>query len=326
MPFTSEHEELAKHGYPQPSHPPLSSHAMFSKFADISSAFLKLLTAVMDAFDEIPNSLDIIKQLLSQLVLPLGGGELVPLIDPKTYKGAVTTRELFRLISRLLNCLSPHLIRFLCEESQCLPAVAAVEEFNTVRGQHIESLLCIQESHDDELNNIDTLSAPLSHGHLKAHGLPMDTLQSRHPLVFRMLDYHRVTSSQPLQTFRLSVEVDRPFLSLQDYDDITNAVSAVFQLPNLILVYAGCSVSPLVLTWLVPAQLLPYLEKTPVGSTASGDRLLAEQGVVTVAIGDDTRIKCLTLKVCLKLLLHSGDSIATDSVHCREHRWCPVRM
>ena len=112
-----------------------------------------------------------------------------------------------------------------------------------------------------------------------------------------MLDYHKVPLSEPLQTFRLSVEVDRPSLTLQDYDDITNAVSAVFHLPNLTLVYAGCSESPLVLTWLVQAQLLPYL-KSPLGSTATGDRLLAEQGVVAVAIGDDMRIKCLALKVC----------------------------
>ena len=296
--LTSEYGELAKHGYPQPLHPSLPSSATSSKFTDLSSAFLKLLTAVMDAFDEMPNSLNIIKELLSQLVLPLGDEEVVPLVDPKTYKEAVTTRELFRLISSLLNCLSPHLIRFLCEESQCLTAVAAVQEFNTVRGQHIESLLCIQESHDDELNDLETLSAPLSPGHLKAHVLSVDTLQSRHPLVFRMLDYHRVPPSEPLQTFRLSVEVNRTFLTLEDYDNITNALSAVLLLPNLALVYAGCCVSPLILTWLVPAQLLTYLETSPVGSTISSERLLAEQGVVAVALGQSMHVKCLRLKVC----------------------------
>jgi len=256
----------------------------------------------MDAFDETPNSLNTLKQLLSQLVLPLYNGEAVPLIDPKLYKEAVTTRELFRLISPLLNCLNPHLITYLCEESQCISSVTVAEKFIAVRDQHTKSLLCIRESHDDEPNDLETASgsAPLSPGHFKTHGLPLEKLQSGHPLVFRRLDYHKVPPSEPLQTFRLSVEVARPFLTLQDYDDITIAVSAVFHLPNLALVYAGCCVSPLVLTWLVPTQLLIYLETSPIGSAISGDRLLAEQGVVAVALGENTRIKCMRLKVCLK--------------------------
>ena len=297
--LTSGYKELAQHGYPQRQCPPLSSPVVCSKFVNLSGAFLKLLTSVMDAFDETPNSLNTLKQLINQLVLPLRGREVVPLVDPKTYKEAVTTRELFRLISPLLNCLSPHLIKYLCEESQCLPRQEFLKEFTEVRDQHNESVLCIKETRD-EVNDLQTasVSVPLSPGHFKAHILPLDALQSGHPLVFRKLDYHKVPPSEPLQTFRLSVEVARPFLTLQDYDDITNAVSAVFLLPNLALVYAGCSTSPIVLTWLVPAQLLPYLEKPPFGATATGDRLLAEQGVVAVAVGDDIRIKCLAMKVC----------------------------
>ena len=318
--LTPGYKKFAKHGYPQPLCPPLPSISLASKFADLSSAFLKLLTAVMDAFDEIPNSLDIIKQLLSQLVLPLGNREVVPLIDPKVYNEAVTTRELFRLISPFLNCLSPHLIAYLCEESQCLPAVAAVQDFCTVHDQHVHSVLCIQESQGEEQNELvlASLSALLTPGHFKAHRLALDVLQSRHPLVFRMLNYHRVPSSEPLQTFRLSVEVDCPFLTLQDYNSITNALSAVFLLPNIALVYAGCFTSPTVLTWLVPAQLLPYLKNQPVGSTTSGERLLAEQGVVAVAIGDNTRIKCLTLKVCLKTLhcTVANIDLETSSTFC----------
>ena len=254
----------------------------------------------MDAFDETPNSLSTLKQLLSQLVLPLRDGEVVPLIHPSVYKGAITTRELFRLISPLFNCLSPHLLRVLCEESQCLTALLAMEKFAAVHDQHAHLVLCIQDSHNNKQNDLETasVSAPLSPGHFKAHSLPLDSLQSEHPLVFRMLDYHRVPSSEPLHTLRLSVEVNRPFLTLQNYDDITNALSAAFLLPNLALVYAGCSSSPLVLTWLVPAQLLPYLVTSPIGSTAGGDRLLTEQGVVAVAIGNDKRIKCLGIKVC----------------------------
>ena len=123
------------------------------------------------------------------------------------------------------------------------------------------------------------------------------TLQSQHFPLFRRLNHYMVTP--PVQTFRLSVEVNRSSLTLQDYDNITRAVSAAFALPELALVFAGCLVDPLVLVWLVPAQLLEYVKTAPAGSLGSSDRLLFEQGVVAVAVGDDVHIKCIGIKVCL---------------------------
>ena len=156
----------------------------------------------------------------------------------------------------------------------------------------------MRKEDESEMNDFDTdlISAPLSPGHFKAHKMALETLQSLNPLVFTGLDYYKTTASP--KTIRLSVAVNRPLLTLHDYDNITNAVSAVFLLPKIAMVYAGCSVSPLVLTWLVPAQLHGYLKSPPFGSTASGDRLLAEQGVISVAIGEDIRIMCLGIEVC----------------------------
>ena len=274
-----------------------------SQFASLSSAFLKMFSDVTDAIDKHPDFLDVLKQLLKQLVLPVDDGEVVSLIDPNIYRDAGLVRQLFRLLSPLLNCLSTDLIQFLCEESQCSLGLDALEEFSHVRERHSESILCIQREDESEKSDLETasISAPLSPGHFKAHTMALDTLQSLHPLVFARLDYHKTTGSP--NTIRLSVEVNRPLLTLHDYDNITDAVSAVFLLPKIAMVYAGCSVSPLVLTWLVPAQLDRYLKFSCIESNGSGDRLLAEQGVVSVAIGEDISIVCLGLKVCTSHLI-----------------------
>ena len=276
------------------------------QFAGLSSAFLKMLSDVIDTFDARPDSLNTLKQILGKLVLPVRNGQAVALIDPTIFRDTDLVRQLFRLLSPLLNCFSTGLIHYLCEQSHCLNLV---DEFRRVYEQHSEAILCVREVKGGEMNtdsDAASLPASISSGHLKVHTMPLDTLQSLHPLVFTRLDHHRTT--QPPKTFRLSVEVNRPLITLQDYDNITDAVSAALLLPKIAMVYAGCSVSPLTITWLVPAQLLGYLVTAPVGSTAGGDRLLAEQGVVSVAIGEDMYIVCLGMQVCISqqvLQLHT---------------------
>ena len=254
-----------------------------------------MLSDVIDAFDKSPNSLGVLKRLLNQLVLPLDDGKVANLVDPTIYKDTELIRQLFRLLSPLLNCLSPDLIRYLCKQSNCSLAINAVKEFIRVHDQQAESILCIRKDDESELNDLDTasFSAP---GHLKVHSMPLNKLQSLHPLVFRRLDIHKSTSSP--QMVRLSVEVNRPMLTLQDYDNISNAVSAVLMLPKLAMVYAGCTVAPLVLTWLVPFEIMKHMESSVTGSTASGDRLLAEQSVVSIAVGENFKHKSLGIQVC----------------------------
>ena len=64
------------------------------------------------------------------------------------------------------------------------------------------------------------------------------------------------------------------------------------------MVYAGCTVAPLVLTWLVPFEIMKCIELGRIGSTASGDRLLAEQSVVSIAVGENFKHKSLGIQVC----------------------------
>ena len=271
-----------------------------SQFADLSSAFLKMLSDVIATFDVRPGSLHSLKQLLQKLVLPLRGGEVVPLIDHTILQETDLVRQLFRLLSPLLNCFSTDLIHYICQQSHCLNLV---EEFHQVRGQHSKSILCKRkvdvDDTDADSKAAASLSVPFPPSHFKAHTMALDSLQSLHPLVFTRLDHHRTT--QPPETFRLSVEVNRPLITLQDYDNITDAVSAVFLLPKMAMVYAGCLVTPLTITWLVPAQLHGYLKMSSFGSTTNGDRLLAEQGVMSVAIGENIYSVCLGMQVCITL-------------------------
>ena len=281
----TEYQLLAKCGYPQPSSSSLLPHMEPSQFAGLSSAFLKMLSDVIDTFAAHPGSLNTLKQILGKLVLPVGNGEVVALIDPTIFRDTDLVRQLFRLLSPLLNCFSTDLIHYLCEQTHCLNLV---EEFHQVREQHSKSILCIRKQDGggmDADSDAASLSVPPTPSHIKAHTRPLEMLQSLHPLVFTRLDHHRTT--QPPKTFRLSVEVNRPLITLQDYDNITDAVSAALLLPKMAMVYAGCSVSPLTITWLVPAQLLGYLVTPPFDFIVSGDRLLSEQGVVSVEIGED---------------------------------------
>ena len=81
--------------------------------ADLQSQFLQMLQTVMDAFEQLPDSLSRLKQFFSQLVLPMGEGKVVPLVSPSTYENATTTNEVFRRQSTLWNCFSPHLLKMM---------------------------------------------------------------------------------------------------------------------------------------------------------------------------------------------------------------------
>ena len=133
---------LADNGYPLglPSPSSLNPRMEPHQFANLSSAFRKTLSDVSDAFHKHPDFLDVLKYNLKELVLPLKGDEVVGLIDPDIYKDAGLVRQLFQLLSPLLNCFSTDLIQYLCEESQSSSGLDALKEFNHVREQHSLSL------------------------------------------------------------------------------------------------------------------------------------------------------------------------------------------
>ena len=251
----------------------------------------------MEAFDQLPKSLDCLKQFFSQLVLPSAKGKVVPIISSSTYEKAVTSREVLRQQSSLWNCFSPHLLKMMCEECECTPAIAAMEQFILFRNQFITSLICRRKQTPTKKQNIMTPSSSLHPSHLALHTGPISDLQSLHPSVFDKLDQHkRSRVIDTIETIRLTVHIDRPRLTLQEYDDITTSVCGYFDIPRAALVYGGCSQDGQVVCWMTSASLLPYIKNVDLGM--SSNRLMAEEGILSVAVGD-LHIRCMRRKVSI---------------------------
>ncbi|CAI8053192.1 Ankyrin repeat, PH and SEC7 domain containing protein secG [Geodia barretti] len=255
------------------------------KVSDLHSKFLQTLAAVMEAFEQLPDCLSRLKQFLSQLVLPMGERKVVPIVNPSTYENAASTEEVLRCQSSLWNCFSPDLLKMMSEECQCPPAIEAVEQFLQFRSKCASSLICRRTKLPTKVSKLTTSLSPF---HLAYHTGPLNDMQSIHPCVF---DEHK--SPEHLETIRVSVQVDRPHLTLQDYDDITIAVCGYFHIPRVALVYAGCSEDGQVVCWTMSPALLPYLKSVTPGR--SSDRLMAEQRIFGLAAGD-LQYHCLSLK------------------------------
>ena len=274
-----------------------TSSPVTSDFSELQSQFLQMVQSVMESFDQLPNSLSLLKQFLGGLVLPLGEGKTVTIVDPSRYEKATTSREVFRQQSVLWNSFSPDLLKMLCEECQCSPAVEAVEQFILFRSHFANSLLCRQTQSvvdSNDPNSSTTPSPSLHPSHLSYHTGPISDLQCLHPSVFQCLDEHKRV--EPRETIRITVQLNRPHLTLQHYDDITTAVCGYFVIPRVALVYGGCSRDGQVLCWMTSARLLQYLKN--VGAGRSANRLMAEQSILGMAAGE-LRHRCLRMKVIL---------------------------
>ena len=266
---------------------PSADTAVPSDLSETSELFQQLQREVMDLLDHFPNSVAKLKQVLASLVLPLGKGKVAPLVDPLAYENAQTVRELFRLMAPYWNPLSTDLLALLLEASGCTQTASKVAEFVEARTSKSHLVLSIRRlptlaSGENDLNVADLKTV---------HNAPLSELQSLHPAVFTRLPEHRVSSTRT--TVRISVEVDKPLVCIADYEEITTAISSLFQIPRVALVYAGCSKAPLVLCWLVSHDLVAYMFKH---GESSGERLLAESKVTVVAVGDQIH-KCPTVKV-----------------------------
>ena len=277
--------------------------------ADLQSQFLQMLQTVMDAFEKLPDSLSRLKQFFSQLVLPMGKGKVVPLVSSSTYENATTTKEVFRRQSSLWNCFSPHLLKMMSEECQCPMTTAAVEQFIQFRSTHANSLICRRTKLIQKQGNATSSLHP---SHLAYHTGPLANLQSLHPSVWECLDEHK--NSKPLETVRVTVQVDRRHITLQDYDDVTTAVCGYFNLPKPALAYAGCSDECQVICWTTSASLLPHLKSVSPGR--SSYRLMAEQKILGVAAGD-LHYHCMSLKVSVE----NNIAILLTVYCCRKWRY-----
>ena len=264
-----------------------------SDFSELSQLFQQALHSIMSAFDDIPNIIGVVKEILRSLVLPLGDGKVASLVEAASYQHAQTHREVFRPMSPYWNYLSTDLLQLLTEASGCNLAAMKLSEFVQARSRKGHLAVChSSESQGDDMS----LGASISPGHRSVHTGPLAALQSLHPAVFSRLPEHKVVTSR--NTIRITAEVNKPLLSLSDYEAVTTAVGGVFKLPRQALVYAGCSVSPIVLCWLVSADVLPYIKSVDVG--LGGHRFLAEHDISGIAVGDVISYKCPSIKVIIR--------------------------
>ena len=288
--LSTDYKRAVQHPSAVSAHRPLPSAAtaVHSDLSGTSELFQQIQLQVMDMLDCFPNTLAKLKQVLASVVLPLGEGVTAPLVDPLSYEGTHTVRELFRFMSPYWNSLSTDLLSLLLEGSGYNQAAARVAEFVEVRGGKGRDMLCIRQlpTLASGLNDLDVADLET------VHNTPLSDLQSLHPAVFTRLPEHKISPTR--KTIRMSVEVNKPLLCVADYDDITTALSGFFGVPKAGLVYSGCCKAPLVLCWETSHELSAYF--TSVATGISGHRLLVESGVTGVAIGDRV-YKCPTLKV-----------------------------
>ena len=271
---------------PQPT---LTIESHSSDFSGLSELFLQTLRNIFGAFEQESNPLNKLKSVLSSLVLPLGGGKVVALVEPSAYTDAQTIQDLARLMAPYWNCVSTDLLQLLVEESGYSLAVTRVKDFISKRKMIDDLVLAAQPS----TMTSDWDGSGLSPGHTLAHSSSLQEHQSQQPAVFARLPEHCASTFQ--NAVRVSVEIAIAALHIADYDYIAQAVSAFFQLPCAALVYCGCSQNPLVVCWEISRELLAYIRSAHPGR--SSYQLLAEQGIAGLAVADEIKYRCPSIKV-----------------------------
>ena len=271
-----------KHPSTLSAHGPLPCvAATHSDFSEMSQQFQQLQHEAIYLLDQFPGALVQLKQVLATLVFPrgLGGGKVVPLIDPRSYENALTVQELFKLLAPHWNSLSPDLLGLLLETSGCSMAATKLAQLIEARNSKGHLVLCVRQM-------------PSSVDFTSVHSAPLSQLQSLHHSLFAQLPKHQAIPSQ--NTIRISVEVDKDLVDLSDYERITTAVSGLCWMPKAALIFAGCVQQPLVLSWLTIPEFL-HCSCDCVTDT-SGYRLLAETRVTRIAVGGRF-YQCPTIKV-----------------------------
>jgi len=245
-----------------------------SDFSELAQKFKQLEHEAVELLDQFPGVLLQLKQVLATLVFPLDEGKVVPLIDPHCYENALTVRELFGILAPHWNPLSPDLLGLLLEDSGCSMAVTKFTEFIEARNSKGHLVLCVRQ-------------IPSLVDFRSVHNGPLSKLQSFHHPLFAQLP--EATSSQ--NTVRISVEVDKNFVQLSDYERIITALSGLFRMPKLAFVFAGLSTQTLALSWLTIPEFLQCSKS--IVTDISGEKQLAQNKVTRIAIGDWFYHTCL---------------------------------
>ena len=203
-----------------------------SDFSEVLQQFQHLQHEALNLLDQLPNVVARLKQVLATLVFPSATGKVVPLIDPCSYENALTVQELFRILAPHWNPLSPELLGLLLEASGCSMAVTKFAEFIDTRNSKGHLVLCVRQM-------------PSLVDFRSVHSGLLSKLQTFHHPLFAQLPECQATASQ--NTVRISVEVDKSSIHLSDYERITTALSGLFWMPKLSLVFIGCTQS--IISW-----------------------------------------------------------------------------
>ena len=260
----------------------------------LSGSFYTILQDVIECLNEFPNALKVLKRTLSSLVLPLGDGKVVPIIEPSLFSDAQSIAEVFLFLSPFINPLSLSLLQTCISATGCSLAVAKIAEFDCLRMSNGTCRLVIcpdkwrAPATFDGLNDLNVTTRP---GAEVAHTVSLDQLQSIHPSIFA-----RVSATVlPKKYMRVSAHINRKLISLADYEHLLAAISSFFLLPKCALTYIGCTEQPLCLSWMVSEELEAYMKLN--GGGVSGECMLSEQGVVNLMVGDWLNYHCLTINV-----------------------------
>ena len=263
-----------------------------SDLEELSETFITLFQAVKKEFEQLPNGLDVIKQTLGSLVLPLKFGGMVHLVPPSLYSEAKSVDEIFTRLSSFVNPLSFYLLRSLAQLSDVTSAAEKIADFCQLRETKNHLVLCSGQwaplTTPNSLNDLNTVAPS---GAKAAHVASLDHLQSQ---IFAKPQECEHPSLR-MEFVRISAQLNMKVVSLSDYDLIVTAISGFFLLPKSILVYIGCSDRPLTLCWCVLKEIAIYMGQTL--THVNSELLLSEEGIAHIMIGDWVSYKCLTVKV-----------------------------
>ena len=261
---------------------------------DIAEHFLQLVEDVMVAFDNYPNGVHQLKQVLTSLVLPLDWGDEAALVHPAIYQNSRSTRELFKCMSPYFNLLSTDVLQLLTHLSGCDAAAKAVDNFVAARANsHL--VLCSGKQRTEFLPSGSSPSVSFK----CFHKIPRRTLQSpESQMLVRLPEHQSVAIRRGM--VRVSVLVNRSVLCLSDYDHILTALCGFFKVPKVALAYIGCAEQPLMLSWVVSPPVYEYMKS--VRGNVSGERMVAQERIISIAVGQDISYKCLTIEVQVFLM------------------------
>ena len=241
----------------------------------------------MVAFDNYPNGVHQLKQTLTSLVLPLGEGKEAALVQPVVYQDAQTAREFFKCMSPYFSPLSTDVLQLLASQSGCDAAAKLVDDFVATRANNSHLVLC---SGVHRTKPRFSRSATFK----TFHNAPLDKLQSVQSRVLARLPEHQRVACHK-DAVRVSVRVNKSVMCLSDYDSLVTALCGFFKIPKAALAYVGCSQNPLMLSWIVSAPVYEYMKS--VGGGMSGEMMVTQEKIVSIAVGQDISYKCPAIEV-----------------------------